>query len=339
MKCNLKCEFCYYVHLKPEERKDEPLEEMTRKLSLFRNYYHLDYVDITGGEPTVYPYIREMVHYSAEIGLKPTIITNAQIPQIFSRLIDLGLEDLLISIHGVELDHDKAVCREGAFRKIVQTIEILKERGFTFRTNTVVQAYNYKNLSKLAEFFTKIEPRICNFIIFNPHESTPWSKRSDITFQVRYSEIASHLKEAIDVLMNCGIWSNVRYMPLCTMRGYEKHVCNFMQWQYDPYEWDVISSHYLNLEQVYDIQRQAESLGIFGDGIEKFYNFWSKSQISNHIRLPACSSCANDEICDHLYSQYVRSYGVSEFEPLKGEKIIDPLHYRKSDMRWAMMKS
>ena len=360
MVCNIKCEFCYYRYLK--NKNHQSFEEVKKKLDKFKFYYDLTYVDITGGEPTIYPHIKEMIRHCNKIDLKPTIITNAQIPKVFPELITLGLEDLLISIHGTQEDHDKAVGKSDAFKRVCETIETLKNINFTFRTNTTITQHNFRNLPKLAKFLKRIEPRIANFIIFNPHEGTLWARQFNVKFQVKYTEIAPYLKEAIDIMMRNGIWVNVRYFPVCLLRGYEKHICNFHQWQYDPYEWEYKSSWNLSKNEQGRLIVEAKKAGTYGHADEeKLHNYLTKREIRgsrksgrnflnriyNHLRgrqkgnifTEKCKDCINFLICDGIYPQYARSFGVGEFKLLEDDIYIrDPLYYRRQDTRWARTK-
>ncbi len=174
--CNIKCAFCYYR--KSDNREHRPIEEMKAEMDRFRSEYGHDYVDITGGEPTVYKHITELVAYCRQIGLLPTIITNGQKPQIIPELIQNGLEDLLGSIHGYKEDCDAAMNKKGAFDTIVRTFESCRELDFTFRTNTTLLRYNYRNLPRLAEFLTDIRPRIVNFINSIRTQALPGRKRN-----------------------------------------------------------------------------------------------------------------------------------------------------------------
>jgi len=383
MACNANCVFCYYKDLGIQFQK--PLDEVKKILWNLKNHYGMDYVDITGGEPTIYPYIKETVQYCNEINLKPTIITNAQKPEIFPELIEAGLEDLLISIHGVGKTYDKIVGKKGGFENVLRTIETLEDVGFTFRTNSTMINYNYESLPELAEFFKDIRPRIANFIAFNPHEGTLWARHKTPKFQVKYSEIAPYLKETIDILMENGIWVNVRYFPLCILKGYEKHISNLHQWEYDPYEW----RYELSMSEIEKLSEEARNERAYGaTDEEKVFNFLSKKQVvglkkreilteicsypikrvmgkrsrrgnivqevyyyfdfirrsikghmNGNIWKDSCRDCVNFHICDGVYPQYARSFGLDEFEPVEGDVYLrDPLFYRKEDMRWSKLK-
>ena len=72
--CNLRCVFCYYAYTTNKEWYS--LEECKHDASLYRTEYGNEWVDITGGEPTIYPHIFELLGHCREIDLKPTLITN-----------------------------------------------------------------------------------------------------------------------------------------------------------------------------------------------------------------------------------------------------------------------
>ncbi len=336
--CNIKCKFCYYYQV--SDREHRPIEDLKAEMNLFRNHYHLEYVDISGGEPTIYKHIRPLVEHCAAIGLLPTIITNGQRPDVVDELIDLGLEDVLISIHGYRDDCNRAMNKKDAYDRIVQCVDKLKARGFSFRTNSTMISYNYKNLPKLADELVELGPRIVNFISFNPHEGTDWAKEEHVDFQVRYSELAPYVKEAIDRLMAAGVWPNVRYIPLCQLKGYEKHVCNLHQWQWDPYEWEYLSGYHLKEVDVKKIRRAAKKENICGDTRKDMTHLWIAKHRSceGNIFFDSCERCSNRPICDGVYPQYARRFGEKEFVPVEGHLMTDPLYYRRKNDSWSILK-
>ena len=81
--CNLHCHFCYFLDRIEDERHPEhafmSLEKAKEICRTLVEHYGNNSIDIQGGEPTLYPKIYDLVAYCAEIGLSPTIITNAQV--------------------------------------------------------------------------------------------------------------------------------------------------------------------------------------------------------------------------------------------------------------------
>lgn len=334
--CNAQCSWCYYRFMK--DKKHEPIDKLKQDLDRQKYYYNLDFTDLTGwGETTLHPKIDEIVKHCININLLPSVITNGLRPDIIERLFKLGLDDILLSIQGVGAVHDKAVSVPNAFKKVEETLKIAKD--FRFRVNTTITKYNYEHLPELAEYFLSLDklPLTANFIIFNPHEGMKeWAEKTAIEFQAKYTEIAPYLKKAIDIL-NKDVWVNVRYMPLCTMVGYEQHVCNFTHFQYDfLHEWDVVHGMNTSKERIPHLIEEANRLGIFGyDDNEKLHNILIRRLTHGNVIPEKCKGCRNLLICDGIYRQYARRFGVDEFNPVEGEKIKDPLFYRDNDRRWA----
>ncbi|HOL47415.1 MAG TPA: radical SAM protein [bacterium] len=341
--CNINCEFCYYKFNHSTHHR--PIEEVKKELDLYKNFYNLEYIDISGGEPTIYKNIEDMIEYCNQIELKPTIITNGQLPERIKKIIEIGVEDILLSYHDIEEYYNKITYTKNGYEKLLKTIEIMKEKNFTFRTNTTLTKENMERLPKIAEKLGReIKPRIVNFICFNPHPGTDWGNVKndmEIPFQAKYSEIAPYLKEAIEILNSYNIFTNVRYFPLCCLVGYEKHICNFHQWQWDPYEWDLRSG--LKLSKKYWAQKL--SIKVFFSQIkarhkiEKKY-LWLTKNVSckKNIFLKTCKKCSYYKICDGIYPQYYKRFGGDEFIPVIGKKIEDPIYFRLQDLRWNILK-
>ncbi len=332
--CNIRCRFCYYLYEK--NKKHTPVESVFKTIDWFVSEYALKYVDITGGEPSIHPNIEDIVEYSAKKGLAPTLITNGQRPDVLERLIERGLNDVLISIHAIGEKYDDVVQKKGAFKKIEESISLFIRKKFPFRTNTTLTKYSCEDIREIVDWLKGARPKIVNLIAFNPHEGTLWAKENMQDFQVSYSKMADAAKYAIDVLEKENIWVNVRYIPLCFMKGYEEHVSNFHQWQYDPYEWDCISGGRYNKDKIRAILRDAENFGVFGmNNDEKVRNYLMKIETQRNVFLLGCRNCANLKICDGIYPQYFKSFGNAEFQPKEGDCIEDPIFYRMKDLRWA----
>lgn len=66
-KCNLNCAHCLNLTPYLKKMKDEPLEELKRQVDLF--FSKVDYIGlfhVSGGEPILYPHLRELLAYIGE---------------------------------------------------------------------------------------------------------------------------------------------------------------------------------------------------------------------------------------------------------------------------------
>ena len=106
--CNLRCHFCYFLDRIEDESHPEhgfiPLEKAKAICRTLVDFYGNNSVDIQGGEPTIWPPIYDLVAYCAEIGLAPTLITNAQAlanRRVVARFKEAGIRDFLVSVQGL----------------------------------------------------------------------------------------------------------------------------------------------------------------------------------------------------------------------------------------------
>ena len=127
--CNLNCRFCYYKHLPVDKRKWFGLAQCLKQAQQLRIWYGNQFVDITGGEPTIYPYITELVSHCRSIGLRTSLITNAQALADMELCVDLkkaGAHDFLVSIQGVDDVYDDMVGVPGAASQQLKALSKLR---------------------------------------------------------------------------------------------------------------------------------------------------------------------------------------------------------------------
>lgn len=305
--CDLNCVFCYYKY--KQKRDFRPLQELKRECDEFKRFYGNTHVDISGGEPTIYPKIIQLVEHCRAIDLLPTIITHGQrlSKDLVAELKQAGTEDFLISYHGHEKEYDYLVQNPGGYKAMCQGITNVINAGIPFRINTVITNVNYKTLPSLAHEFVKIKTQGVDFIMFNPWES--WLSHSLEGFHVRYSDVASYLKEAISILDSSEITSYASFMPFCLFGGFEKCVMNYPQLCFNnDWGWDYKEGHKLRGEYDYLYYALKESRIRYDQG-------------------PLCQKCSLRLICSGLPKQYGKGVGWDELRPRGGVIIRDPIHF------------
>jgi pyruvate-formate lyase-activating enzyme len=246
--CNLRCHFCYFLdriedHSHPEHAFME-LEKAKHICHELRYRYGNTAIDIQGGEPTIYPRINDLVRYCRDIGLYPSLITNAIILSRRERCEQLqaaGLRDLKISVQGLGSVFDETVGRPGSSQKQAQAIQHCIDLGIPFRFNCVLTINVLPQLVELANLAIDAGALAVNFLGLNPFQDQATGKRTAYNVP-RYSEVGEALDDALDVLAAAGVEANVRYLPICTVS--ERHrasVYDYQQLSYDGQEWDFDS--------------------------------------------------------------------------------------------------
>ncbi len=295
--CNAKCRMCYYTYEQSDWSKPLEMVQDELRASLERGNTS---VDFTGGEPTIYPQMAEVIRYAESIGLHTCIITNGLALEKVKKLAEAGCTEWLLSIHGFEDQQDRVLNVPGAWDKMKRTARFLNESGCFVRVNCTLTRYNFKDLPKLAAYYDiEVSPRIVNFINFNPHYEWGRHEQPEIVqrlneVQVCASEVAPWLKQALDYLNERKYWVNVRYFPLCLLKGYEHHVCNNPQVMFDPYEWDY---------------------GVFPKTAEAYLEHGREFQRRINTSEGPCASCGMIDVCGGLNRNYAQIHGFSELDP------------------------
>ena len=91
-KCNFRCPWCDAVPLVKGEGKWIEVSELLHKVE--ENAYTAEYVQVTGGEPTLQAdALEEFFKGVHELGLKTSLDTNSSRPEVVERLVKKGLVD------------------------------------------------------------------------------------------------------------------------------------------------------------------------------------------------------------------------------------------------------
>jgi len=246
--CNIRCHFCYF--LDRIEKKDHPehpfmdLEKAKKICHDLRFKYGNTSIDIQGGEPTIWRHIEELITYCHEIGLYPTLITNAIALAKREKCVQLkeaGVRDLLISVQGLGPVYDEIVGLAGGSAKQAQALQHCMELGIPFRFNSVLSLKAIPQYVDIAKLAVSTGALAVNFLAFNPFEDQATGHRSTINVP-SYSDVATELNKALDVLAAGGVEANVRYFPACMVEErHRKSMYNFQQLSYDAHEWDYDS--------------------------------------------------------------------------------------------------
>jgi uncharacterized Fe-S cluster-containing radical SAM superfamily protein len=252
--CNLRCRFCYFLdRIEDQSHAEHAFMSLDKAKAICRtlvDHYGNNSVDIQGGEPTLFPHIYELVSFCAEIGLSPTIISNAQVlanRATVARFKSARLRDVLVSVQGLGAVYDELVGQPGAHVRQMKALRNLQEEGIPFRFNTVLSKPVLSQLRDIATLAVRTGAEVVNFLGFNPFNDQETGKR-DATNVPRYSEVTAPLTEALDLLSAAGIEANVRYLPFCIVgERHRKSIYDFSQIPYDLHENDFASWSWTDL--------------------------------------------------------------------------------------------
>lgn len=148
-RCNLRCRFCSFGRMDPTgELTAAELESVVEQLA------GLDCreVHFSGGEPTLLPELPALVRRAAELGIRPTLTTNATLltPELCEALVAAGLRGVSVSLDGPQPElHDGLRGVKGAFKATLRGIKHLQRARkhlrakLPLRLNMVLTRHNY----------------------------------------------------------------------------------------------------------------------------------------------------------------------------------------------------
>lgn len=161
-RCNQRCRFCS----NPSNEHALPLPDAKRLIDSYKRKGY-DGVILTGGEPTLYEPLPELIAYAAKKGVHARLITNGQRtadPIFLDRLLSAGLNHLHVSVHS----HRKAVQgfitgNPDSLANIVKTLALLGRRSATVDLNQTVCAQNADHLDRTTRWLCERFPYLRHF--------------------------------------------------------------------------------------------------------------------------------------------------------------------------------
>ena len=304
-KCNIDCLHCYHKHeTNRDERPFKIKEDICTEIENGK-YRGCEYVDFTGGEPTLCSYLPEIIKYAFDkFDMKSCVITNALCGEnTLDKFIDAGTDDFLISMHGMEKTFDAFTQRPGARQQQMKFIEHLEGRGKTFRVNYCITSYTQADIVAFAEFIRERKVRIVNFINFNPHYGWMAVKDETRAMIADLPKVEVYLNRAIELLEEKNIGVNVRYYPMCRIaEGYRRCVCNDLHVTFDPYEWD------------YDITPKTP---------EKHLEWALCATNKYEMKKYECACCSHQWVCGGINKAFYQVIDDGCIQPIKKTGDID----------------
>jgi len=300
--CNYNCYFCYYKDKLDIRDSYNTIINRAKKLKELG----IIEVDLSGGESSIHPNWFEILDYCNKNFENVSCLSNGSKFKDYDFLEKskkYGLTEILFSLHGYdEKSHDKIVNHKDAWKDILQSIENAKKLQIQVRINCTVTKHNYQHLNSFAKIINSIKPHQINFLPLNYWENADKLKTEN------YKELSNSIKSAIDIIQDIEI--NVRYIPFCFMKGYEKYVVNTLQHIYDLKDWNICAYHYQDLSKYKEIAK--------------------RNILNTYFKPKKCYSCDYFHICDGIEYKYKDKDIINPIKEEKnnGKDIRNPMYFR-----------
>jgi len=150
MGCNLRCGHCGSSCASP--LPDELTTVEALRLCDDISELGMEWISLSGGEPTTRSDWDQIIQRLTSNGVKANLITNGWLmdEQILDRAITAGVNIIAFSIDGLEQTHDM-IRKKGSFQRIMQALDLMKERKIGPMVITTVNQKNLAELSRLKD--------------------------------------------------------------------------------------------------------------------------------------------------------------------------------------------
>ncbi|MEP6754167.1 MAG: adenosyl-hopene transferase HpnH, partial [Chthonomonadales bacterium] len=224
--CNLACIGCSVERHTGKLKDRLPVEQLFKAV----DDCGAPIVNICGGEPTLYPELKELVDGLIARGKYILCCTNALKldTKVFDVIPPHNQFFLMIHLDGMQATHDYVCAKEGVFKKAVEMIKEAKKRGYTVMINTTV--FKETAVGEVEELCKMVEELKADGSLVSPgyeyesveanvfltidqiHEKfkaiREFSPKYKINATPYFLEFAAGMRE-----LPCAPWSTVNYTP------------------------------------------------------------------------------------------------------------------------------
>ena len=155
--CNMRCPFCHNASLVVRADEQKPYTHEEIMYFLKKRQGILDGVAITGGEPTLMPYLPDFMAEVRELGYKIKLDTNGTRPEVLRAVIERGLVDYVaMDIKNCRKKYGETIGFDSSYdlTPIDESIAVLMEgkADFEFRTTVSKTFHTPDDIKKIGEW-------------------------------------------------------------------------------------------------------------------------------------------------------------------------------------------
>lgn len=150
-RCNLRCKHCYLGSTKNCELSLEHAVKISREFETMGGLRLL----ISGGEPLLYPALKEFLDEIKDLSIRTLLITNGTL--ITENIIKhLNIDEIQFSMDGWQHGHD-FIRGTGSFEKLMQGIRISRDAGKSISFATMIHKENMNEFDSMNSFVEDME--------------------------------------------------------------------------------------------------------------------------------------------------------------------------------------
>ena len=216
--CNNNCIICMLSGLK-KKLPAIGYERFKKVLIDIKNHGRFENLILSGAEVTTFDELGKYVQFAASLGWfkKIQIQTNGRRlsdKDYLKHLIDCGVNEFFISIHGLNEIHDTTTRTPGSFKESVEGLKNLAEFDVNVISNTVLTKRNYNNISHFVEFLAQEKVSEIHLWNYFPMERTD---SKDLVVSMKNFVVV--LPEILSIAKSWGKALVLKSFPECLSTG------------------------------------------------------------------------------------------------------------------------
>lgn len=301
--CNQKCLFCS----NPDNEQIKDIKSVYENIDKLIDLGY-DGIILTGGEPTLYPYLIDAIKYAKQKGIDVRLITNGQRICDINYLKELkaaGLKLIHISLYSYKPSiQDYLTQTKDSLRNILRSLKNAIVLGVDVNINTVINAYNANHLDKTVMFLTKRFPQIKHFVWNNldPNMNRASQNLHTISSLVKFEK---SLYRAMRYLDHFNKTFRIERVPLCYLQEYA----------------------WVSTEARKIVKNEERIVYFLDEKGAVRQKDWQKSLAkpnSLYKKNLTCTKCILGNICPGLYSGG-KYYSLQELKAVSDEQLKDAI--------------
>lgn len=292
--------YCYFCPCGKEENKAKaaPTEQIIQAIKDGMSNNGVEYVTLSGGEPTLHPGFHDVLKFCVESRLKVTVLTNGDtlynennVHKYFDG-VNPRYFSIITAIHSnIPRTHDKVTGSKGSHSRTVDGLKNLIPLHIPFTVKQVISKWNYRLLPDFIDFVFRefgsfASLTLCGMDFCGMDET----KVSEVG--VSYKEFGRYLEQALDKVLSIrkqfGGFPQVTVtdLPLCCV---------------DPYYWGFFTKVSRRKISQYSAPQKIDS------------SIKSDASIANDcdIYFKECSLCCVADYCPGVWSSAYKYFGES----------------------------
>ena len=153
--CSFRCAYCYNCSLVNKSEPELPWDSVWSLLERRRGL--LEGVCVSGGEPTLSPFLPEFLSKVKEQGFKVKLDTNGYHPETLQNLVDQGLLDFVAMDIKNEPAKYAETCGMGLvdIARVKASADIIRGSGldYEFRTTVAMEFFDDESFASIISYF------------------------------------------------------------------------------------------------------------------------------------------------------------------------------------------